>query len=136
MQYKTKFIFPLILVLSTTTFAQSTQELFDEKCGVCHTTVKPTPEARSSFVAPPAMGVMFHVKEAFGDNKEMAIAFIKDYVLNPSADKAKCLPKSIKRFGLMPSQQGVITEEELDKVAKYMYENFPQKEFEPKHEGI
>ncbi|WP_428738615.1 c-type cytochrome [Sulfurimonas sp.] len=129
-----KMIVVLIAFSSVSLFAQSAEELFNEKCVICHTAVKPTAEARSSFIAPPVMGVMFHVKEAFGGDKQKVIAFIKDYVLEPSEKKAKCLPKSIKRFGLMPSQKGNVTEEELEKIAEYMYENFPQRGFEPKQQ--
>ena len=129
-----KVIAVLMALSLVNLLAQNSEELFSQKCAICHTTTKPTPEARSSFVAPPVMGVMFHVKEAFGGDKQKVIAFIKDYVLEPSEKKAKCLPKSIKRFGLMPSQKGNVTEEELEKIAEYMYENFPQRGFEPKQQ--
>jgi hypothetical protein len=49
-------------------------------------------------------GVMKHVKEAFNEDKEKTITFIKEYVINPSKEIAKCQPYAIKRFGLMPSQ--------------------------------
>lgn len=122
--------------VASAAFAQSGEELFDEKCLMCHIKTKPTPEARSGFVAPPAMGVMFHVKEAFDGDKAKVIAFIKDYAHNPSRDKAKCMARSIERFGLMPSQKESVTQEELEKIAEYMYDNFPKKGFSPKHEGI
>ena len=108
---------------------ESGAELFKEKCAVCHMQTKPTPEQKKNMVAPPVMGVMFHIKEKYGDDKKKAIEFIKDYVMNPSEDKALCLPRSIKRFGLMPSQKGSVTQEELEKIAEYMYDNFPPKGF-------
>jgi mono/diheme cytochrome c family protein len=120
----------LAFLFCASLFAQSGEELFVEKCMICHTKERPsTPQMRQQMVAPPAMGVMFHVKEAFNQDREKAIAFIKDYVYNPSKEKAKCLPRSIKRFGVMPSQKDLVSEDELDKIANYLYENFPPKSF-------
>ncbi len=104
------------------------EALFDAKCAACHIKTRPTPEMKKNLIAPPAMGVMFHVKEAFGD-RGAATAFVSDYALNPSEQKAKCLPRSIRRFGVMPSQKGSVTEAELSLIADYLYENFPQKGF-------
>ena len=49
--------------------------------------------------------------------------------MNPSKEKAKCLPKSIKRFGIMPSQKDNLTEKELSLIVNYIYDNFPPKNF-------
>jgi Spy/CpxP family protein refolding chaperone len=115
------------LVFSATLFAsgtQSAEQLFDAKCSACH--VKTRPADRSSLIAPPAMGVMRHVKEHYG-TKDAAVAFIADYVLNPQRSKAVCMAKSIDRFGLMPSQKGAVTEAEARIIAGWMYDNFPPK---------
>jgi len=115
------------LVFSATLFAsgtQSAEQLFDAKCSACH--VKTRPADRSSLIAPPAMGVMRHVKEHYG-TKDAAVAFIGDYVLNPQRSKAVCMAKSIDRFGLMPSQKGAVTEAEVKVIAGWMYDNFPPK---------
>ncbi len=100
------------------------EAIFDAKCSACH--LKQKPIDKSKVVAPAAMGVMRHLKQEFPD-RDKAIAFIKDYVLAPSKDKAICMPQKIKRFGLMPSQKGNITKEELEKVAGWMFDNFPNK---------
>ena len=118
-----------VLLSYTALWAQSGEALFDEKCSVCHIKTRPTPEMRSSFVAPPIMGVMMHVKEAFPGNRDGAIAFIKDYVVNPSAEKALC--PSIRRFGMMPSQKDMVTDAELAAIAEYIYDNYPPKSFNP-----
>ncbi len=95
--------------------------LFENKCTACHTAARPsTPEAMNSLIAPPMQGVMLHVNMAFDYDKKAAIAFIKDYTLNPSKEKALCMPLKIDRFGLMPSQKGSVTTEELDKIANYL----------------
>jgi cytochrome c len=74
------------------------------------------------------MGVMNHVKMNF-DSKEKAMEFMIDYVLNPSEEKSICKPQKIKRFGLMPSQKGVVTKQELEKITSWLYDNFPPKGF-------
>jgi len=63
------------------------------------------------------------------NTKEDAVKFIADYVLHPSKEKALCKPQKIKRFGLMPSQKGNVTKEELEKIAGWLYDNFPPKWF-------
>jgi hypothetical protein len=101
-------------------------KLFQEKCTSCHTIGKP--QDMSKVTAPPIMGVLHHVKQKYAD-KTKAIEFMKDYVLNPSRDKAVCMPQKIKKFGLMPSQKGSVTPEELDTILPWLYDNFPPKGF-------
>lgn len=115
----------LSLLLVSAGFAgtmQSPESLFDQKCGACHLKTRPTD--MSSLIAPPAIGVMRHVKTAY-HNKKSAVAFVVDYVLHPSEKKALCMPQKIRRFGLMPSQKGNVTKEELEAIAAWMYDRFP-----------
>ena len=107
------------------------ERLFDAKCVACHIKTRPDPSMRSTFVAPPIMGVMLHVKEAFPGDREGAVAFIRSYVMTPDAAQAKCMPQAIQRFGLMPSQKGNVTEEELARIAGYIYDTFPPAGFQP-----
>jgi hypothetical protein len=121
----------LTLLLTTTLMAQpdtkqSPKELFVAKCSACHSLSRPTD--MSKVVAPMIMGVMRHVKMSY-PNKDKAVAFMKDYVLNPSKEKSICKPKKIKRFGLMPSQKGVVSEKELDVILPWVFDNFPPKGF-------
>ncbi|NOZ90757.1 MAG: c-type cytochrome [Epsilonproteobacteria bacterium] len=102
------------------------ENLFKTKCASCHTMTKPTD--MSNLVAPAIMGVMRHVKMSY-PAKDKAVAFMKDYVLNPSESKAICMPKKIKKFGVMPSQKGVVSEAELDVILPWLYDNFPPKGF-------
>lgn len=118
-------------LLQGTLSADTGEALFDAKCAKCHIKVRPTPEMKKVLIAPPAMGVMFHVKEAFDGNKSAATAFVAEYALSPSKAKAKCMPQAINRFGLMPSQKGAVSEAELALIADYLYENFPPKAFRP-----
>ena len=119
--------FLLLTLLTGFAFAnQIAESLFDAKCNICH--VKTRPSDMSKLVAPPIMGVMRHVKMTY-PTKDKAVEFIADYVLNPSKDKAVCMPGKIQKFGLMPSQKGAVTKEELEKISSWLYDNFPPKGF-------
>ncbi len=106
--------------------ASKGKELFSQKCVACHTLGKPAD--KNSVVAPALNGVMRHLKMSYPD-KTKAVAFIKDYVITPTESKAICMPQKIKRFGLMPSQKGNVTPQELDLIANWMFDNYPQKGF-------
>jgi len=116
----------LLTTLSLFAFASSPEALFDAKCGMCH--IKTRPTDMSKMVAPAIMGVMRHVKMTY-PKKDDAVRFMVDYVLNPSKDKAVCMPMKIQKFGLMPSQKGAVTKEELEKISSWLYDNFPPKGF-------
>jgi len=111
---------------TTKTANPEAKKLFEAKCTACHTMSRP--QDMSKLVAPAIMGVMNHVKMKYAD-KDQAVQFMKDYVLNPSRDKAVCMPQKIEKFGLMPSQKGVVTPEELDIILPWLYDNFPPKGF-------
>jgi mono/diheme cytochrome c family protein len=105
------------------------EALFDAKCAGCHIKTRPTAKMKKNLTAPPAMGIMNHVKEAFDGDREAVVSFVKSYATNPSEAEAKCLPRSLRRFGVMPSQKDSVTEEELSQIAEYLYDNFPPKGF-------
>lgn len=102
------------------------KDLFVKKCSSCH--ILGMPKDMNTMVAPALNGVMRHIKMNF-PQKEKAVAFIVDYALNPDPSKAVCMPQRIKKFGLMPSQKGNVTKEELEAIANWMFENYPQKGF-------
>ncbi len=121
----------IILTLSlaaTALFANAAEELFMNKCAVCH--VMERPQDKSQMIAPPAKGIMFHMSEEIGSDEDI-LAHIKSFTMNPTKDKAIC--RSVRRFGLMPSQKENITEEELDIVAKWMIANLKMTEQEYKN---
>ena len=116
---KLVFIILAVTFLSSGTFAKDKgQELFIKKCSTCH--VLQMPSDRSQMVAPPARGIMFHMSEAFNSNKEIK-KHITKFTINPTKDKAIC--NSVRRFGLMPSQKGSISDKELEIVAQWMIDN-------------
>jgi hypothetical protein len=100
--------------------ASSGEELFNSKCVMCH--VKMKPADKSTLIAPPAMGIMRHVKMKY-NNKKDAVSFMSKYILNPQREKSVCKPKSIKRFGLMPSQKENVTISEAKIISEWMYDN-------------
>jgi len=104
------------------------KKLFEAKCKICHVTTKPAD--MSKLVAPPIMGVMMHVKKGVkgkneAEKRENAIAFMVDYVRNPSAEKSMLEPMALERFGVMPSQKLAVTKKEVTLIANYLYDNFP-----------
>ena len=127
MQLK-KLLLATLLASSTLMAVESSEgaKLFEAKCSMCHVTQPP--QDMSKLVAPPVFGVMRHIKMKY-DNKADALAFMRDYVINPDAKKALCKPQKLKRFGVMPSQKGNVTQEELEKITEWMYDNFPPKNF-------
>jgi len=112
--------------VSSLLLASDGASLFDAKCAMCH--MKSRPSDMSTLVAPPIMGVMNHVKMTY-TNKPEAVRFIVNYVLEPNRSKAVCMPQKIQRFGLMPSQKGNVTPEELEAIASWLYDNYPPKGF-------
>jgi hypothetical protein len=109
--------------------AKSGQTLFQERCMICHMKDKPTPQNRSEMYAPPVMGIMFKIKEAFKGDKKAALTYMRGYAVGPSAKKAKWVA-AVKRYGLMPTLRGTITAQDLGLITEYMYDTFPTSEFE------
>ena len=119
-------IYLSLCTMITFSVANNASVLFDAKCSMCHSKTRPTD--MKSVVAPAISGVMRHVKMSYL-SKDKAVEFMVDYVLNPSKDKAICMPQKIDRFGLMPSQKGNVTKEELESIASWLYDNYPPKGF-------
>jgi len=106
-------------------------KLIKQKCSACHNLDLP-PSTYEDEKAPPMMAVAFHMKGFMQVSDESlripkAIEFVKDYVINPSASKSLCDKKSLEDYGVMPSQKGNVSEDELDAIAHYMFEHYTQK---------
>lgn len=112
----------------TTVPSQQGKTLFESKCMMCHLTTKPTEEQMKTLLAPAIMGVMRHVKMEYPNKKE-AVDFMVDYIQNPTKEKAICMDKKIEKFGLMPSQKGVVTKEETTLISEYVFDNYPPANF-------
>ncbi len=122
----------IVAFTSSLQAAETAEGLFDAKCAMCHTKTRPTD--MSKVLAPALMGVMRHIKMAY-PNKDEAVKFMVDYVLDPQKEKAVCMPQKIERFGLMPSQKGNVTEAELREITDWMFDNYPPANFKGRGQG-
>jgi len=113
--------------------AQTGAEIFETNCVACHVKTPPanmgqrgTPahrEAMMKLKAPPIMKVTMKVKMVHPD-KEAFVAFVTDYIENPSKEKTICNARAVNHFGLMPAIGKAMTAEDRTKVAQWIYENF------------
>ncbi len=107
------------------------KKLLEQKCSMCHNLDLP-PKTFENEKAPPMMAVAFHIKDFIKASSESdkipkAIEFVKDYVVNPSAAKSFCDKESLENYGIMPSQKGKVTQEELQAIAEYMFAHYTVK---------
>lgn len=116
------------------------EKIFDAKCASCHVkmiTKKETLKRIKEMKAPPMIEVSNQLKrnikivDDIDDemHRAVVVAFIKDYVIRPHLDKSMCNGGALDRFGLMPSQKGKINDDELDTVAKWVYDYYQGKKF-------
>jgi len=109
------------------------EALIEQKCAMCHN-LKMPPDTYEDEKAPPMMAVVFHLKDfmkiTMDDEKfSKFIPFVQDYVINPSRDKSYCDKESLESYGVMPSQKGNVTEDELEAIASYMYDFYDQQKY-------
>ena len=131
----------LICLLSLNLYAKKPvtgQEIFSKKCEMCHDIYGPqTFQEQKDMVAPTITLAMKSVTigtdaieepKTKAELKKLTIEFLKDYILHPHKDKAYCEETVFKRFNTMPSLKGFITQEQLDIVLPYVYDNFAPKD--------
>lgn len=140
--YFKQYTVTLLLALSTFTGCNDTanpktqhqhydaKKLLFDKCTTCHNTDMP-PQTSETEKAPPMYTVTIHLKDWIkGDTstekKQKFIAFLQTYVLNPSRKISYCDKKSLDKYGLMPSQKGNITTEEIAAIATYIHQHYDQ----------
>jgi cytochrome c len=102
--------------------------LLEQKCAKCHNLDMP-PKSYENEIAPSMMAVTFHLKDFITSNNPSehegkVVTFIKDYVVAPSREKSYCDKESLDSYGVMPSQKGNVTQEELDAIAHHMYATY------------
>lgn len=114
----------LVSVLSLgSLLASSGEEIFKTNCVSCHMMQKGKDIAdKSKMLAPPVFGIVRHTKEVH-PTKEAFVAFVSDYIKNPSKDKAVCQKKAIDRFGLMPAVGQGMKDEDIKEVSEWLYDN-------------
>jgi len=124
--------------------AQTGTEIYEAKCAVCHK-MKPmmdkqkmmqmSKEERMSMKkkmmktmkAPPMSKVSAKIKFDLKDDKTDFVAFVKDYIVNPSPEKSHCMPMALKMFGTMPAIGKGMTAQDIDTVANWLHDNFTEK---------
>ena len=120
----------LLLLAATTavTLASTGAALLEKKCASCHMLEKPEFSQLSTLKAPAMDAVVFHINLAMENDKEKK-AFIADYVLNPDASKSVCESNKVAQFGVMPSQKGKVSKDELELIATELLATYPHKAF-------
>ena len=116
-----KLLLILPLITGFAVASDDGKQLFESKCSSCHT--MGMPQDRAKMVAPPAMGITRHLKMAHPKREDFQ-KFLADYVINPSAEKALCRKQTVKKFGVMPSQKGNVTADELKNIADFLFDNY------------
>ena len=125
-----KKITAILVLLFATLVSVNAEEvtgetIFNSKCVACHTLN--VPKDKSTMKAPPLGKVSAKIKHDLDNNKTAFIAFVEDYIQNPSKEKVKCMPMALKKFGLMPPIGKAMSKEERATVATWLFENFDEK---------
>jgi len=113
-----KIILSLLFIISSL-FSLSGESVYTKHCASCHKMQKP----KSGLLAPPMPSVSKRLQRDIS-SKEKFVAFVKDYIQNPSREKGHCSDKAFKHLGTMPPIGKSLTKEELDVVSLWLYENF------------
>lgn len=128
------------LVLTTITLLGADgYKVYKNNCMKCHVEMMSKTEALKSFKslkAPPMVEVSNKLKDnirTMDDDSDVkrrvVIAFIKDYIDNPSVQYSMCEPMAIEKFGIMPSFKGKLNEKDKQAVAEWIYDRYEGKTF-------
>lgn len=108
--------------------------IYQKHCMQCHVEMMEKQEVVKhigSLKAPPMVEVSNRLKEnvliADDDNdvkRQVIVAFIKDYIQNPSVQYSMCHPMAIEKFGIMPSLKGKLSDDERQAVAEWIYDRY------------
>lgn len=109
----------LIFAMCNLLSANEAEALAEKKCGGCHVMGVTSKEKLDNMKAPPYWAIAKKTREAFA-TKEEAVKFTVDYTLHPAKEKMLFPQATIDRFGLMPSQEGKVTKEEIELIASYI----------------
>ena len=109
-------------------------QVYQKHCMGCHVEMMEKKEVirnLGNLKAPPMVEVSHRLKEnvmiADEDDdvkRRVIVAFVKDYVENPSIQYSMCHPMAIEKFGIMPSLKGKLGEDERQAVAEWVYDRY------------
>ncbi|MDO9305589.1 MAG: c-type cytochrome [Sulfuricurvum sp.] len=131
----------IILTTLTTVILSATDgySLYKNNCMKCHAEMMTKAEVMKSFgslKAPPMVEVSnrlkanIHIVDEDKDVKRrVVIAFIKDYIDNPSIQYSMCEPMALEKFGVMPSLKGKLNNKQKEAVAAWIYDRYEGKTF-------
>jgi len=105
-------------------------KLAEQKCAQCHNLDMP-PKTSDKELAPPLYTVTVHLKEWMEVSNPSELrgkftAFVQAYVIDPDRSKSYCDKESLETYGVMPSQKGKVTEDELEAIAHYIFDTYDQ----------
>lgn len=124
----------IIAVLATFLHGTDGRSVYQKYCMQCHVEVMEKKEVikhLNTLKAPPMIEVSNRLKdnviisdEDSDVKRRVIIAFIKDYIENPSIQYSMCNPTAIEKFGVMPSLKGKLSDEERQMVAEWVYDRY------------
>ena len=131
-----------IVLLSASTFASNDTQGYDvykNKCSSCHAEDMNRTEVLKNIhtiKAPPMLEIANRLKDnvitADEDEdvkRQLIIAFVKEYIDNPSLDYSMCDAMALEKFGVMPSQKGKLSDKEKQAVSEWLLDRFEGMEF-------
>jgi len=106
------------------------EKLTEQKCAKCHNLDMP-PKTSDKELAPPLYTVTVHLKDWMKVNNPSELrgkftSFVQSYVINPDRSKSYCNKESLETYGVMPSQKGNVTEDELEVIAHHIFDRYDQ----------
>ncbi len=114
-------------------------KVYKNNCMKCHTEMMTKTEALKSFKslkAPPMVEVSNKLKNnihTMDDDEDVkrrvVIAFVKDYIDNPSIQYSMCEPMALEKFGVMPSLKGKLNDAQKQAVAEWIYDRYEGETF-------
>ncbi|OHD82301.1 MAG: hypothetical protein A3D90_02070 [Sulfuricurvum sp. RIFCSPHIGHO2_02_FULL_43_9] len=129
----------MILGVALSLYGADGYSVYQKNCMQCHVEMmekKEVIKVLHTLKAPPMVEVSNRLKEniIIADEDEdvkrrVTIAFIKDYIENPSVQYSMCHPMAIEKFGIMPSLKGKLNEDEKQAVAEWIIDRYAKVSF-------
>lgn len=124
----------IIAALAALLYGADGRDIYQKHCMRCHAEIMEKKEVikhLSTLKAPPMIEVSNRLKEnvIISDDdddvkRRVIVAFVKDYIDNPSINYSMCHPMAIEKFGIMPSLKGKLSDEERQAVAEWVYDRY------------
>ena len=118
-----KILLTLTLLIASL-YAKSGQDIYDKQCASCHQLKGMKQMQKMGQMKAPAFSMVSMRLKKMQDSKEKFIAFVEDYIQNPSQEKGFCMPMAYKRFGVMPPIGKAMSAEDRKIIATWLYDNF------------